>query len=197
MGRLKRAVCAAAGGIATTALGVLAAVDGLGAVAAAMLLFTAAGLMLYARHWARLAGRSRVGAHSEKRVRRALALLEDDGWRVRHSLVWRHRGDIDHVVIAPSGVAFAIETKTRTYGADHLALVCAQAAWLRLHRRRWCPRGAVPVLCIARAVSLEHVHDEVLVVSADRLVGALRGSAGAAPRPRFLAPIVPTYDRVD
>lgn len=77
MGRLKRAVFAAAGSIATTALGVLAAVDGLGAVAA-MLAITAAGLMLYARHWARLAGRSRVGARSEEHVQRALALALRD-----------------------------------------------------------------------------------------------------------------------
>jgi hypothetical protein len=179
MGRLKRAVFAAAGSIATTALGVLAAVDGLGAVAA-MLLFTAAGLMLYARHWARLAGRSRVGARSEEHVQRALALLEAKGWRVRHSLAWQHCGDIDHVVIAPTGVAFAIETKTKTYGADHLALVCAQAAWLRRHRRRWCQRGAIPVLCVVRARGLEQVQAEVLVVSADRLVTALRTIAGTA-----------------
>jgi hypothetical protein len=89
--------------------------------------------------------------------------------------------------MAPTGVAFAIETKTRTYGADHLARVCAQAAWLRQHCRRWCPRGAIPVLCVVRARSLEQVQAEVLVVSADRLVGTLRAVAGAAPRPRFLA----------
>ena len=44
---------------------------------------------LRARHWLRLAGRSRVGARSEDEVRRALAPLEAEGWRLRHSLPCR------------------------------------------------------------------------------------------------------------
>ena len=81
---------------------------------AAVLLLATAGLAVRARHWARLAGRSRVGARSESEVRRALAPLEAEGWRLRHSLSWAGRGDVDSVAIAPTGigVAFAIETKT-------------------------------------------------------------------------------------
>ena len=78
---------------------------------AGLLLLTAVGLGLYARHWLSLAGRSRVGARSEDEVRRALAPLQADGWRLRHSLRWRGQGDIDSVAIAPTGVAVAIETK--------------------------------------------------------------------------------------
>ena len=86
-----------------------------------VLVLLAIGLGLYARHWLVLAGRSRVGARSEDEVQRALARLEAEGWRLRHSLPWRGRGDIDSVAIAPTGVAFAIETKTRTFDARHVA----------------------------------------------------------------------------
>jgi hypothetical protein len=71
----------------------------------------AVGFGRYARHWLSLAKRSRVGARSEDEVRRALAPLRAEGWRLRHSLPWRGRGDIDSLAIAPTGVAFVVETK--------------------------------------------------------------------------------------
>ena len=81
------------------------AVAGAGAVSAAgAILVVALGLGLYARHWLSLAGRSGVGARSEDEVRRALAPLQADGWRLRHSLPWQGRGDIDSLAIAPTGV---------------------------------------------------------------------------------------------
>jgi len=43
------------------------------------------------------------------------------------------------------------------------------------------------VLCVVRARGVQHVEDEVLVVSLDRLAPALRAGAGTSPRPRFLA----------
>ncbi len=52
----------------------------------------------------RLAARSGVGARSEAEVHRALAGLEREGWRIRHSLRWHGGGDIDHVAIAPAPV---------------------------------------------------------------------------------------------
>ena len=54
------------------------------------------------------------GARSEDDVQRALAPLRAEGWRLRHSLPWQGGGDIDSVAIAPTGIAVAIETKTRT-----------------------------------------------------------------------------------
>ena len=117
---------------------VVAAVLGLASAGAAalagVLLLAALGLGLEARRWLSLAGRSRVGARSEDEVQRALAPLQAEGWRLGHSLRWRGQGDIDSVAIAPSGVAVAIETKTRTFGAGHLARVRAQAAWLSRRR---------------------------------------------------------------
>jgi hypothetical protein len=120
-------------------------------------------------------------------VRRVLGGLEAEGWRLRHSLGWGRRGDIDSIAIAPTGTAFAIEAKTRTFDERHLARARDTAMWLRRHRRRWCRQGALPVLCVVHARGLERVEDGVLVVSLDRLVPALRASAGPSPRPGFLA----------
>jgi Holliday junction resolvase-like predicted endonuclease len=182
--RLKRAASVGVSAVAITAAGLAAGLAGLTAIAVVLLL-TAGALGLYARHWARLACRSRVGARSEDQVRQALATLEGEGWRLRHSIAWHRGGDIDHVAIAPTGVAFAIETKTRAYEPVHLAKVDEQAAWLRRHRRRWCPHGALPVLCVTRG-RVEQIQHDVLVVSVDRLVGALRAAAGTSTRPKFL-----------
>jgi hypothetical protein len=151
---------------------------------AGLLLLIAFGLGLYARHWLALAGRSRVGARSEDEVHRALAPLEADGWRLRHSLTWRGRGDIDSVAIAPTGIAVAIETKTRTYDARHLARVREQVVWLSRRRRRWALNGALGVMCLVRACGVERVEHDVLVVSIDRLTHVLRVAAGMGPDAR-------------
>src|SRR5438067_1527032 len=97
---------------------------------AGLLVVPAAGVAFSARHWLVLAERSRVGARSEGQVQRALAPLRTEGWRLRHSLQWRGRGDIDLVAIAPWGVAFALEVKTSRYEDRHLVIVREQAAWL-------------------------------------------------------------------
>ena len=185
--RLRRAGEYAAATAVAGALSVLMVALGAIPIAAVLLLATA-GLAVCARYWARLAGRSRVGARSESEVRRALAPLDGEGWRLRHSLPWQGRGDIDSLAIAPTGTAFAIETKTRHYSPDHLARTRQMSAWLYARRRRWCQDGAVPVLCVVHARQVEHVEAGVLIVSLDRLVSALRVSAGTVERPAFLAP---------
>ena len=139
------------------------------AALAGLLLVTAVGLGLYARQWLSLAGRSRVGPQSEDEVQRALAPLQAEGWRLRHSLPWQGRGDIDSVAIAPGAIAIALETKTRTYDRRHLARVREQAAWLARRRRRWARSGALAVMCIVRSRGVERVEDGVLEVSIDRL----------------------------
>jgi len=136
-----------------------------------------------ARRWLSLARRSRIGAQSEDEVQRALASLQAEGWRLRHSLLWQGRGDIDSVAIAPTGIAVAIETKTRTYDAHHLIRVHEQAAWLSRRRRRWARNGALAVVCLVRARGVERVEDDVLVVSVDQLLHVLRAGAGGRPSP--------------
>jgi Nuclease-related domain len=174
--RLSRAGRAAAGSVAAATLALV--VGGAGAVPlAGVLLLTAFGLGLYARHWLSLAGRSRVGARSEDVVQSALAALQAEGWRLRHSLPWQGSGDIDSVAMAPTGLAVAIETKTRIYDARHLARVHEQAAWLARRRRRWCRRGALAVLCLVRMRGVDRVEDDVLVVSIDRLIPLLSVAA--------------------
>ncbi|MFZ0972406.1 MAG: NERD domain-containing protein [Solirubrobacteraceae bacterium] len=184
--RLRRAGARCAAAITAGALGVTAA--GTRATAlAGLLLVVMAALAVDARRWTRLAARSGVGARSEGQVRRVLGGLEAEGWRVQHSLPWGRPGDVDSVAIAPTGIGFAIETKSRTFDARHLAHARQTAAWLCRHRRRWCRGGALPVLCVVRARGLEGVEDGVLVVSPDRLVSVLRAGAGTSPRPGFLA----------
>jgi len=184
--RLRRAAASGAAAIVAGALAATTADIGATALAGVLALVMAA-LVLDARRWVRLAARSRVGARSEDAVRRALGGLGAEGWRLRHSLPCGRRGDIDSVAIAPNGAGFVIETKTRRFDERHLAPARHTAAWLHRHRRRWCRRGALPVLCVVRARGLEGVEDEVLVVSLDRLVSALRSGAGTSSRPGFLA----------
>ena len=105
--RMRRAATIGATGMAACTLAVVAARFGATAIAA-VLTIIAVTLLIDARRWWRLAGRSRVGADSEDQVRRALAALCEEGWRLRHSLPYRGTGDIDSVAIAPTGIAFAI-----------------------------------------------------------------------------------------
>jgi hypothetical protein len=150
----------------------------------------AVGLAFSLRSWHsfRLARRSSIGARSEQRVRAELGALEREGWRIRHSLRWTGGGDIDHIAIAPRHVqmAFAIETKTRTYRQGDLARVAAVAHWLVRRRPSWCRHGAVPILCLAGTHGVERWEEEVVVVSAERLVPVLSRLAGTTAKPRFL-----------
>jgi hypothetical protein len=178
--RLSRAgAFAAAGGVAVLVAIVLVSsgAPSLGCFA----LLVALGLGLYAGHWLSLARRSGVGARSEDAVHRALVPLRAEGWRLRHSLPWQGQGDIDSVAIAPTGVAVAIETKTRTYDAGHLARVREQAVWLSRHRRRWARHGALGVMCVVRVRRIGRAEDDVLVVSIGRLAHVLRVAAGMGP----------------
>ena len=122
-----------------------------------------------------LAARSRVGAESEAEVRRVLERLDRDGWQVRHARRLAGRGDLDHVVRAPSGIGFVIETKTLRWTRAHLERTSEAARWLARRRRRY-PRGVVPVLCVTRARQVQHVAGGVLVV---RWTGSCRRCAPA------------------
>jgi hypothetical protein len=114
-----------------------------------------------------------VGAESEAQVRRALKALAREGWCVAHAVDWPGRGDLDHVVRSPSGMGFVIETKTLRYTRVHLARTVDSARWLA--RRCWrYPAGVCPVICVTRARRTEHIEEEVLVVSLDLLMPALR-----------------------
>ena len=90
-----------------------------------------------------------------------------------------------------------IETKTRTFDGRHVARVQEMANWLRARRRRWCPHGALAVLCVVHARRLQRVEAGVLIVSLDQLVEALRTAAGARERPRFLAGLAPPSTEED
>ena len=178
--RLSRAGEAGIGGAGAALLGVWAASVSATLVAVCVLILAAA-LGLCARHWLSLARRSRVGARSEDAVQRALAPLQAEGWRLGHSLPWHGWGDIDSMAVSPTGIAVAIETKTRSYERRHLARVREQMAWLSRRRRRWARNGALGVMCLVRARGVERVEHDVLVVSIDRLTHVLRVAAGMGP----------------
>lgn len=175
--RLWRAGTAGAGSVTAALLALVMASVGAMSLAG-LLLLSAIGLGLHTRHMLGLARRSRVGAQSENEVRRALASLHAEGWRVRHGLRWQGRGDIDSVAIAPGGIGFAIETKTRTYNDHHLMRVREQAEWLARRRRRWCRRGALPVVCVVRDRGVQRWEQGALVVSIDQLRSTLQRAAG-------------------
>jgi hypothetical protein len=178
--RLSHAGKAVLGSVVAGVLGLAVAIAGAAALGG-LLLLTAVGLGLRARHWLSLARRSRVGAHLEDEVQCALAPLQAEGWRLRHSLPWQRQGDIDSVAIAPTGITVAIETKTRSYDVRHLARIREQRAWLSRRRRRWARNGALGVMCVVRARGVERVEHDVLVVSIDRLTHVLRIAARMDP----------------
>jgi Nuclease-related domain len=179
--RLSRAGTTGVGSVGAVLLALVLA--SVGAISlAGLLLLTAVGLGFYTRYWLGLARRSAVGAHSENEVRHVLAALEAEGWQIRHGLRWQGRGDVDSVAIAPGGIGFAIETKTRSYDERHLVRVREQAVWLSRRRRR-CRRGALPVLCVVRDRGVQRWEQGALVVSIDQLRSTLQGAAGGLGAP--------------
>jgi hypothetical protein len=124
-----------------------------------------------ARRALRASARNRVGARSEERVARTLAVLSDEGWGIRHGVDWPGPGDIDHVVIYGK-LRFAVETKTARYNAAHLGRLRRQARWVGGRRG-----SAVAVLVLCRGRQVCRYDSGVLVVTIDELVGALRRHA--------------------
>jgi hypothetical protein len=169
------------GAEAVIALGAAALVAAAGELGLALMLGLLSGILaLASRRALRLVTRSRVGAESEAQVRRALERLADDGWRIRHAVDWPGRGDLDHVVRAPSGIGFVIETKTLRWTRDHVVRTFEAARWLARRRRRY-PRGLTPVLCVTRARRVERVDGDLLIVSLDRLLPVLRAAVAVEP----------------
>jgi hypothetical protein len=180
--RLRTAAIRAVLAALVLGLAAVAASAGYAALATALAV-VATALAIASRRSLRLAARSRVGAASEALVRTALMSLEHEGWRARHSLDWPGRGDLDHVVRAPSGIGFMIETKTLHCERAHIVRAAAAARWLARQRYRY-PRGVRPVICMAHARHMERVEGDVLLLSLDRLVAVLRAAHASASRDR-------------
>jgi hypothetical protein len=170
--RLMRAARLAGGAMITAVGAVLAGSVGYAALAVSLGAVAALSVFL-SRRALRLARRGRVGAESEAQVRRALEQLAREGWRVAHGVDWPGRGDLDHVLRSPSGMGFVIETKTLRFSRAHVVRTIDAARWLARKRRRY-PCGVLPVVCVTRARRVERFEEEVLVVSLDHLIRALR-----------------------
>src|SRR3954449_4808122 len=179
--RLRTAASRATGAAAALTAAVLAA-SADEAELGLLLVLLSGVLALASRHALRLAARSRVGAPSEARGRRALEPLAHEGWRVTHAVDWPGRGDLDHVLRSPSGMGFVIETKTLRYSRAHVLQTIDAARWLARRRRRY-PHGVVPVVCVTGARRVKRFEDEALVVSLDRLMTALRQTRSLRRRP--------------
>jgi hypothetical protein len=140
-------------------------------------LVVAAGRLGRGRGQLRVAERYRIGADSEDMVAAEVSQLCAEGWRLWRSVNWPGRGDVDCALLPPDGsIAFAVECKTRSYEAAHLDRVYAQASWLC--KRHGCAGGAVPVLVLARESWVQRWERDVLVVSLDMLLEAIRTVTG-------------------
>lgn len=105
-------LAALAGGIAGGLLGALLGHLGLALV---LMLAGAGGAALWQRGRGD-AARWRMGASGERRTGRLLGRLERRGWTVLHDrqLAPRSRANIDHLLIAPDGTVFNLDSKMRT-----------------------------------------------------------------------------------
>src|SRR3954454_8568534 len=142
----------------------------------AVLLLLLSGVLAFASRQAlQLAARSRVGAVSESHVRQTSSSWSAEAGPSGTRWTGRAVG-ISTTCCAPRRGGLRDRTKTLRYTRGHLVRTVDSARWLA--RRRWrSPAGVCPVLCVTRARRSEHIEDEVLVVSLDRLMHALRGHA--------------------
>lgn len=122
--------------------------------------------------------RNQTGADSEQLVHETLERLRPHGYTIIHGSRWPGGGDIDHLVRTPDGLGFCIKTKTLTFDHTHLERLRRQAEWAA--RRRSYPRGVLPVMCVAREQGSQLLADGVLIVSPDRLLGAILAARAAA-----------------
>jgi len=142
--RLSRAGSTAAGAAAVAMLGPWLASIGATSIAVVLVLL-AIVLGLHARHWLVLAGRSRVGARSEDEVQRALARLEAEGWRLRHSLPWADVGTSTRSRSLPPAWRSRSKLKPKPSSTGTL-LVCSS-------RRNGCPVAGGDGACAVRSRS--------------------------------------------
>jgi hypothetical protein len=90
-------------------------------------------------------GRGCVGTRSAEQVRRVLAPLAAEGWRLRHSLRWEGRGDVDSVASAPTG-SLRDRDKKRERSTTSISPACTR--WLGAScRPPPPPRPAPPDPC--------------------------------------------------
>jgi hypothetical protein len=145
----------------------------------------AAALSLGGSAWAKLReGRNfRRGGDGERRVGRRLQRLERTGWLVAHDVRKPAGGNVDHLLAAPSGALFTIETKLNRFDRADLAQARRHADWAQRKFRL----AATPLLCVANGKGRPRIYAGVWCVGATRvaplLVGLEHGGArDSAPR---------------
>jgi Nuclease-related domain len=123
-----------------------------------------------AERWIDVAGRWRLGAAAEQAVGETLDQLRGEGFDVRHDIEQAGEGNIDHLVIGPTG-AFLIETKATRYLDRHLVKAKRQAAKVHDDVGRW----VVPVICLHRRKSQSFEVRGVWIVPHAALLDWIRG----------------------
>jgi hypothetical protein len=132
---------------------------------------------------------ARRGEEADAQVRAVLVPFAADGWPVSHGIVPPGGGDVDHVVQAPDGIVFAVETKAFAHvtpaalrQAARNALRVAALSDVRAERCR-----AVLCLAASRRADIRRYDIEgitVLVTSPDGLERLLRRGHATAPPTR-------------
>jgi Nuclease-related domain len=146
--------------------------------------------------------RWRRGAEAEKRTARELARLEPSGWKVLHDLVDARGTNRDHVVVAPSGKVFLLDTKAPS-GIVSVERGVLRIRWLEHpddgYERDLTPRMKGAAASLSRDLSAElgyrpwvtpvvviwgrwtgspHIHDDVAWVHGEVLADRLVANAG-------------------
>jgi hypothetical protein len=117
-----------------------------------------------------IVGMQRRGADAEAAVGNVLDSLVSEGYGVLHDVDSIVSGNIDHIVLGPTGV-FIIETKSRSYELAHLKRTKMAATRVAEILDR---RFVVPVICLHLRPDELRRHDGVDVVGIDRLVDFMR-----------------------
>lgn len=100
----------------------------------------------------------RLGMRGEVAVGEALDALRERGYRVFHDVGSEGRGNIDHVVIGPSGI-YVIETKTRSLPPKGRAAIRFDGRRVRLGDGPWDERP-IRQACAVRARMREWLKGE-------------------------------------
>ena len=116
------------------------------------------------------------GAEGERKTALALASLPAEDWTVFHDVRWpgRHRANIDHVVVGPSGV-FVIDSKNWTGAITVQDGVLRQDRWRRDREAQAVVDAADAVHRIAPLVRREHLHAVMCFAGQEVVTGTSQG----------------------
>jgi hypothetical protein len=102
-------------------------------------------------------------------VRRALDVLNVEGWKVEHD-VSNERGVLIGTLVQGASGAYIVQVRNRAYRLEHLRRARRDASWLHGLVGGWVS----PVLCLALRDDEPHRRDGVWIMGVDHLADWLR-----------------------